>query len=150
MEHTCAHTLAHTAGRPTLRLIHNSSSCQSHDSTGCLPLLLEQYTETLRARHLLPLSPNILSLLCVCVLPSLYLPLPHFFLSLSFHRPLSLSSRCVFRGGGDFFHPLIHWMASFEQRACVCVCVCTRASVYMSHRHQTHTYTHPCMEHVCF
>lgn len=62
IEHICAHsnTLAHmhthTAGQPILRLFHNSSSCQSWTTAGCLLLLLEQYIKAQRARHLLPLS----------------------------------------------------------------------------------------------
>lgn len=67
---THTHTYNHTAGQPTLKLIHISCACQSQATTGCLLLLLEQYIKTQRARHLLPLSPRILS---VCVSLSLSL-----------------------------------------------------------------------------
>lgn len=88
------HTHTHAAGQPILRLIHNSSSCQSQATTGCLLLLLEQYIKTQRARHLLPLSLRILSL---------HVSLPHppfirpaFFLSLSFFPPTPLSLPLLF------------------------------------------------------
>jgi len=113
-------THPHAARKPFLKLFPRCS-CRSRVTTSCLLLLLEQYTMTQRARHLLPLS------LSISPFPSLYpcrfLSLPQCFF-LSFFPPIlflippspgSLLPAVQFLGGGDF--------ARFKGRACVC-CVC--------------------------
>ncbi len=92
----CTRTL--TAGQPIFRLIHNSSSCQSQVTTGCLLLLLEQYIKT--QRDTCYPSPGYQDAVCLS-LPHPPFIFPAFFLSLTFSFIFSLP-RCGFCGGGDF------------------------------------------------
>lgn len=160
MEHTHARirtlvcTLARPGSQPILRLIHNSSTCQSQAMKGYLLLLLEQYIKTQKARHLLPLSLRILSFSAT---PSLY-PLFFFFLFFSHLHllfyplppfsicpfpPSPLSFAAYFVVAVIFFHPLIHWMPGFKGWVWVSEC----ASAYMSHPPTLHT---PRAHFLCF
>lgn len=127
MEHTCVHvhTETHTHSYLILKQIHNSSSCQSQVTTGCLHLLQEQYIKTQRARHLLPLSPRILPVfLSAPPLPSLLSLSPPFLFSI----PLC----CVFCGNSDFFLPSFNSLGVPIQTQCEC-CVSQPLSTHLTH-----------------
>lgn len=127
MEHTCVHvhTETHTHSYLILKQIHNSSSCQSQVTTGCLHLLQEQYIKTQRARHLLPLSPRIL--------PCFFQPLP--FPAFSPYRLLSFSPflfAVSFVATVIFFLPSFNSLGAPIQTECEC-CVSQPLSTHLTH-----------------